>query len=359
MLLLRYTNTMAVTADYIFTQAAESGASDVHLHVGAPIIFRINKKLIHASDDILTPEHMLELTRTILGNEYDRFLQEKELDTSYSVPGSVRLRINAQYSLGHPGIVARIIVREIPKIEDVGLEWVVEDLQFLREGLVLFTGPTGAGKSTSMAALLNAIRSQRAVHVITLEDPIEFEFHQTDSGLIRQRQYGEDFYNFPDAMRRILRQDPDIVMLGEMRDLETIAAALTLAETGHLVLGTLHTPNAMQTIDRIIDVFPPHQQGQIRSQLSLSLKMIIAQRLVPKVRGGLVAMREVLVNTVAVANTIRENRLPELVSVMQMGGNAGMVTFEKDAKRLFEAKEIDEETFEQSLGFIKAISGRA
>ena len=180
----------------------------------------------------------------------------------------------------------------------------------------------------------------------------------SDSGLIRQRQYGEDFYDFPDAMRRILRQDPDIVMVGEMRDLETISAALTLAETGHLVIATLHTPSALQTIDRIIDVFPPHQQPQIRSQLSLSLKMIIAQRLVPSVDGGLVPLREVLKNTVAVANTIREARVQELVSVMQMSGEQGMVTFAQAADALLAEGVIDEEIYQESLGVINALQNK-
>jgi twitching motility protein PilT len=349
---------MALSADVIFTQAAKEGASDVHLQVGAPVTFRIHKELLPVSADLLMPEHMNDLIRSILGSQYERFIHDKELDASYQVPNGVRLRINAHYSLGHPGIVARIIPENVPTLESIGLDWIVDRLHNLHEGLLLFTGPTGAGKSTSMAGVINYIRQNRSVHVITLEDPIEFHFEQMDQGLIRQSEYGEDFYNLPDAMRRILRQDPDIVMVGEMRDLETISAALTLAETGHLVIATLHTPNALQTIDRIIDVFPPHQQPQIRSQLSLTLKMIVAQRLVPGIEHGLVAMREVLVNTVAAANTIREGRTQELLSVMQMSGENGMITFDKAAEALLKNKQITMETYEETIGFIRAISGK-
>lgn len=349
---------MALSADTIFTQAAEQKASDVHLQVGAPVTFRIHKQLVSVSEDVLTAAHMDEIIRRVLGSQYEDFTKSKELDTSYEVAGGIRLRINVHYSLGNPGLVARIIPNNVPTLEEIGLEWLAERLEFFHEGLLLFTGPTGAGKSTSMAAVINRIRAERSVHVITLEDPIEFQFAQTEKGLIRQREYGEDFYNLPDAMRRILRQDPDIVMVGEMRDLETISAALTLSETGHLVIGTLHTPNALQTVDRIIDVFPPHQQPQIRSQLSLTLKMIVAQRLLPASAGGLVAMREVLINTVAVANTVREGRTQELMSVMQMSGETGMITFEKEAERLYKEQQIAEDTYESAVGFIKAINGK-
>jgi twitching motility protein PilT len=191
------------------------------------------------------------------------------------------------------------------------------------------------------------------VHIITLEDPVEFLFDRGGSGLVRQRQFGEDFTSFGEALRRVLRQDPDVVMVGEMRDLETIRTTLTLAETGHLVIATLHTPNAAQTIGRIIDVFPPHQQNQVRSQLSLSLKAVVAQRLVPAKTGKLVPLREVLVNTKAVANVIRENRVHELASILQMGGEDGMFSFDKEAKRLLESGVISEETYNQTLGVIR------
>lgn len=349
---------MAFNPDTIFTKALEQGASDVHFQVGSPIVFRIDKKLHHVSDDLITPELMEQICKKIMGDQYERFTEEKELDCSYSIPGTMRLRVNGHYTMGHPGVVARLINDEIPSLEELRLDFLADSLDQLTDGLLLFTGPTGAGKSTSMSAVINGIRAIKPVHIVTLEDPIEYEFKPTESGLIRQRQFGEDFYNFPDAMRRILRQDPDIVMVGEMRDLETISAALTLAETGHLVIATLHTPSALQTVDRIIDVFPPHQQPQIRSQLSLSLKMIIAQRLLPKTGGGLVPLREVLINTVAVANTIREGRVQELVSVMQMSGEQGMVTFKQAAESLYKEGVIEKDIYEESLGVIKALQNK-
>jgi twitching motility protein PilT len=198
---------------------------------------------------------------------------------------------------------------------------------------VLFTGPTGSGKSTSLASILSELTKSEPLNVITLEDPIEFEL-PSGKGLVQQRELGSDFQTFPDGLKHVLRQDPDVVMVGEMRDLETIALALTLAETGHLVLATLHTPNAAQTIDRIVDVFPPHQQMQVRLQLSLSLKAVVAQRLLPKKGGGRVANREILLQNPAVSNIIRENRLAELNSVLQTSQSEGMVTFDKDLKRL-------------------------
>lgn len=349
---------MSFNPDSIFTAAAQKGASDVHLQVGSPVVFRIHKALHHMSNDAVTPELMAEICQSIMGKDYDRFVQDRELDCSYTTASGLRLRINGHFSLGKPGLVARLINQQVPSLHDLRMDFIEGDLPYLSDGLLLFTGPTGAGKSTAMSAVIEAIRGLKPVHILTLEDPIEYEFPPQDTGLIRQRQFGEDFHSFPEAMRRILRQDPDIVMVGEMRDLETISAALTLAETGHLVIATLHTPSALQTIDRIIDVFPPHQQPQIRSQLSLSLKMIVAQRLIPKIGGGLVALREVLKNTVAVANTIREGRVQELVSVMQMSGEQGMVTFNQAAEELFAEGLIDKETYAESLGVIKALQNK-
>ncbi len=218
-----------------------------------------------------------------------------------------------------------------------------------RGGVIWFTSLSGAGKSTSLASLIQYIDSQRAANIVTLEDPIEFLFPK-GKGLITQRQLGEDFLSFAGALRSVLRQDPDIVMVGELRDPETIAAALTLAETGHLIFATLHTPNTVQSIDRIIDVFPPHQQAQVRSQLSMSLRTVIAQRLLPAVKGGRIAQREILVNTPACSNIIRENRMQELQSVLQTGSETGMVSFEKDAKRLYKEGVISKEVWEWAVG---------
>ncbi|MDA1208894.1 MAG: PilT/PilU family type 4a pilus ATPase [bacterium] len=284
--------------------------------------------------------------RSVLGTEQSKkFKEQKEIDSSYEVKDGTRLRINCHFERGYQGLVARTIPQDIPTLEEIGLGEVAEELCNLSNGLVLFTGPTGSGKSTSLAAMIQHISTQRPAHIVTLEDPIEFVFPK-GQGVIRQRQFGQDFHSFADALKHVLRQDPDIVMVGEMRDLETIAAALTLAETGHLIFGTLHTPSAVQTIDRIVDVFPPHQQNQIRTQLSLSLKGIIAQRLIPCEHGGRIAQREILINNTAVANIIRDNRIQELKSAIQTGVGEGMCTFERDAKRLYKAGDIDKETYQ-------------
>lgn len=345
---------MAINPDNIFQKAFEMNASDVHVAEGNPIIFRIDGKLVPASTGKASEADVTSIVRTVIGDTmFDRFLAERELDVSYSVNDNLRLRVNCHFERGFPGLVARLIPTDVPTLKDVELEEFGNTFCELREGLILFTGPTGAGKSTSMAAMLDKIITEKTVHVITLEDPVEFMFDRSGSGLVRQRQFGEDFTSFGEALRRVLRQDPDVVMVGEMRDLETIRTTLTLAETGHLVFATLHTPNAAQTIGRIIDVFPPHQQNQIRAQLSLSLKVIVAQRLVEKTDGKLAPLREILVNTKAVANVIRENRVHELASVMQMGAQDGMVSFDKDAKRLLEAGIINEESYRHALGIIE------
>jgi twitching motility protein PilT len=336
---------MSSIADTIFTKAEKAGASDVHIVVGSPIIFRINGELERQGKVKSTVAKVDQFIKAVLGPaQYKKFKENKEIDASYSTSAGVRLRINCHFERGNMGLVARIIPTEIPSLEEIGLDN-IEYLCDYEEGLILFTGPTGAGKTTSLASMVQHIAEHRGGHIVTLEDPIEFTFH-SDKGLIRQRQYGSDFDSFPEALKRILRQDPDIIMIGEMRDLETISAALTMAETGHLVFATLHTPNAVQTVDRIVDVFPPHQQSQIRTQLSLSLKAIIAQRLVPCNHGGRIAHREVLINNAAVSNIIRDGRTQELTSVIQTGRDAGMCTFGKHAKELYKSDDIDKETYE-------------
>ena len=331
--------------DAIFNKAADMGASDVHIAVGSPLLFRIDGELESQSKTKNSSAKVIQFIKGVLGAAaYKQFETEREIDASYSTKNGVRLRVNCHFERGNPGLVARIIPTVIPTLEDIGLG----DLQSLCEytqGLILFTGPTGAGKSTSLASMVQHISQHKGGHIVTLEDPIEFIF-ESEQALIRQRQFGSDFLYFPEALKRVLRQDPDIIMVGEMRDLETIAAALTMAETGHLVFATLHTPNAVQTIDRIVDVFPPHQQSQIRTQLSLSLRAVIAQRLVPCAKGGRVAQREVLINTPAVANIIRDGRAQELGSVIQTGKDTGMCTFDKSAKQLYKDGLIDKETYE-------------
>ncbi len=333
------------TAITVFEKAAELKASDVHIGVGFPVLFRINGELIPQTKQAITAEQAEGFAKSILGDHWKRFDETREADCSMGLSDGTRLRINCLFERGTVSIVARIVPNTIPTPEELGLVDLTQRFLTEKQGLVLFTGPTGAGKSTSLASILEAIRKQKALNVITLEDPIEFVF-PTQQGIMRQREYGQDFHSFPEALKHVLRQDPEIVLVGEMRDAETIAAALTLAETGHLIFATLHTPNAIQTIDRIIDVFPPHQQSQIRSQLSLSLKAVVAQRLVPKVGGGRVAVREVLINTPAVGNIIRESRAQELMSVLQTGESVGMITFEKAAKKMLKDGLISQETYD-------------
>lgn len=341
---------MASTPTSIFSKAVEAGASDVHVAVGSPLLFRIDGVLTPQTKSTVTESDADKFVKAVLGEaNYKRLKEAREVDAAYALPDGTRLRVNCHYERGHLGLVARVIPTVIPTLEELSLETVAQSFIDKKEGLVLFTGPTGTGKSTSLAAIVNYINQNRAASIVTLEDPIEFLFPHGQS-VIRQRQFGQDFLSFAEALKRVLRQDPDIVMVGEMRDPETIAAALTLAETGHLILATLHTPNALQTVDRIVDIFPPHQQQQIRSQLSLSLKTVVAQRLLPKVDGGRIVQREVLINTPASANIIRDNRLPELKSVLQTGDELGMISFEKDAKRLYKAGLISKETYEWAIG---------
>ncbi len=326
-----YTGQMAPN---LWKLAIEKKASDLHILCGHPPILRIDGSLEKLEGTLQTPAQVKDLMMEFLDEaQYKRFLAERDLDCSHTLEDGSRFRINCHMVGGTPAFVARLIPGRIPTAKELLLPDVVMDICRDQEGLVLFTGPTGSGKSTSMAAIINEINAELPLNIITLEDPVEFRF-ESKKAIVRQRELGSDFLTFPDGLKHVLRQDPDIVMVGEMRDLDSIALALTLAETGHLVLATLHTPNTVQTIDRIVDVFPPHQQNQVRLQLSMSLKAVIAQRLLPRKGGGRIANREILVRTPAVANIIREHRLSELESVIQTGGGEGMVTFEKDLKRM-------------------------
>ncbi len=336
-------------SDTIFQKGVEAGASDVHITVGSPLLFRIDGELLPQTENDITPADAEKFVKATLQDfSFKRLQENREVDVSYQLPNGVRLRVNCHFERGFHGLVARVIPTDIPTLEEIGLENIIPRFTQHREGLILFTGPTGMGKSTSLASMIQYINDTKAESIVTLEDPIEFLFPR-GKGLIRQRQLGQDFLSFAEALKRVLRQDPNIVMVGEMRDPETFSAALTLAETGHLILGTLHTPNTIQAIDRMIDVFPPYQQPQIRSQLSMSLKAIVAQRLLPRIGGGRTAHREILINTQAASNTIRDNRLAELKSVLQTGTELGMVSFEKDAKRLYKENIISKEVYEAAL----------
>ncbi len=332
--------------DSIFKQAVERQASDIHLTVGHSPIFRIDGDLVNMDNaKRLTPKDLEALIFGITTEKQkNTLLQERGLDMSYEIEDVSRFRVNCFWERDNLCLAARIIAATIPSLEDLLMPKVVFDFMRLKQGLVLVTGPTGCGKSTSLAAMINLVNQERRAHVVTLEDPIEFVY-PADSGksLIVQRQHGTDMLSFNKALKHVLRQDPNVILVGEMRDLETIAATITLAETGHLVLATLHTHNAAQTVDRIIDVFPPYQQSQVRLQLSLFLKGIISQQLLQKINGGRIASREILVNTPAVANLIRENKIPQIKTVIQTSADEGMVTMDQDLKRLYEDGYITKE----------------
>lgn len=331
----------------IFQQAADKNASDVHIIVGKPPILRIDGELKMVKNlPEVTPQSAEELVFGILDPaQKEKFLEKKELDTSFETDDGTRFRINCHFEKNNVGLVARLIPVKIPSMQEVGMPNIVYDLTRKNQGLVLLTGPTGCGKSTSLAAMINLINLERSAHIITLEDPIEFIFQPIKS-IIKQRQIGTDALSFESALKHVLRQDPNVIMVGEMRDLETIATTLTLAETGHLVFATLHTNNAAQTVDRIIDVFPPYQQNQIRTQLSMVLSGVIAQQLLPRIDGGRVAAREILINTPAISNLIRESKIAQIKSIIQTSADKEMRTMDQALEKLYKEKMVSKEVAE-------------
>jgi twitching motility protein PilT len=327
----------------IFQSAVASKASDVHLVVNMPPMLRVDGELLDLDAKALTAKEIETLSFSLISKEEkDRFLACKELDFGYEMNDKTRFRINLFYEKNNVGMVARVISNEIPTLESVSTPEIIYELLNLNQGLILVTGPTGCGKSTTLAAMINYINQKRRANIITLEDPIEYVF-KLDKSVIVQRQLGSDMVNFSEALKHALRQDPNVIMVGEMRDLETIATTITLAETGHLVLATLHTYSASQTIDRIIDIFPPHQQNQVRMQLSTTLAGIISQRLIPRKQGGRVAAREIMINIPAVSNLIRENKIAQLRTVIETNSKKGMVSMDQDLKRLFGENIISKE----------------
>jgi twitching motility protein PilT len=302
------------------------GASDLHITVGTVPKFRIDGELVPAAEERVVPEVSQKLAYSIL-NEQQRkqFEDNNELDFSFGIANLSRFRGNIFLQRGVVALSIRSIPFEIRSFEDLGLPSVVEELAARPTGLVLVTGGTGSGKSTTLAAMVDKINRERAVHIVTIEDPIEF-VHRHKKAIINQRQLHSDTNSFPQALKSVLRQDPDVILVGEMRDMETIEAALTIAETGHLCFGTLHTNSAAQTINRIIDVFPSAQQTQIRTQLSFVLEGVVSQILLPKVGGGRVMAAEILVLTPALRAIIRDDKIQQIGSVMQTGAKFGMQT---------------------------------
>ncbi|MDQ7829121.1 MAG: type IV pilus twitching motility protein PilT [Armatimonadota bacterium] len=318
----------------------ERQASDLHLKVKTRPMLRINGALVPAEE--YPPFEVGELQALIESmltpEQRDAFREERELDFAYSVPGLSRFRVNIFIQRGAPGAAIRVIPMKVPTLEELGLPEVLRRFAELPRGLVLVTGPTGSGKSTTLAALINHINHTRTAHIVTIEDPIEYLHHDVKS-VINQREVGSDTHSFGHALRRVLRQDPDVILIGEMRDLETIATAITAAETGHLVFATLHTQSASQAVERIVDVFPPHQQTQVRMQLSLSLEGVVSQTLLPRLDGrGRVAACEVLVMTPAVRNLIREGKTFQLPSAIQSGAREGMQSLNQALRQLVERR---------------------
>lgn len=338
-----------IRIEILLEEVIKKKASDLHLQVGLAPMLRIDGSLVAVSGmPLLTEEQVESLVFAILDDEQKQILlKDKEFDFSFAFGDLGRFRVNAFHERGNIASALRLIPNEILTTEQLGLPKVVQKFAEYPRGLVLVTGPTGSGKSTTLAALVDKINSERSTHIVTIEDPIEFT-HKSKKSVIVQREVHYDTYSFSAALRSSLRQDPDVVLIGEMRDLETIAAAITIAETGHLVFATLHTNSAAQSIDRMIDVFPPHQQPQIRAQLSNILMGICAQRLVPTIGGGRVAAAEILVATPAVRNIIREGKSHQLDAVIQTGAEHGMQSMDKTLVGLIHAGSI---TYDEARNF--------
>jgi twitching motility protein PilT len=323
--------------DDILRLSLEMRASDIHLSAGLPPTVRVDGKLAQMHFDIAKPREIQRLIYDILTSEQiAKFERTKELDFSYGVHKIGRFRFNVYRQRGSVGCAMRAIPHEIPSMEQLRLPAIARDLTHMHSGLILVTGPTGSGKSTTIAAMIDMINSERPVHIMTMEDPVEY-LHSHKKAMVNQREIGFDSDSFANAIRAVLREDPDVILVGEMRDKETIAAALTLAETGHLVFGTLHTRSAPSTVDRIVDVFPPDQQDQIKVQLSTSLQAVLSQQLLPRLGGGRCSAIEVMIATAAVRNLIREGKTYQINSMIETGSQHGMQPMDKVLAELHRA----------------------
>jgi twitching motility protein PilT len=334
----------AVSFDFaeLLMEVLHRRASDLHVTAGQHPVIRVRGRLVQLEEyPVLTPTATREVVYSILTNDQRQRLEtDWQLDFAYAIPNLARFRVNAYYQRQAIGAAFRLIPQELPNIDDLGLPAVLHDFARRPRGMVLVTGPTGSGKSTTLAGIIDEINSTREEHILTIEDPIEF-LHRHKKCLVNQREIGSDAQSFATALKAALRQDPDVILVGEMRDLETIHTALTAAETGHLVFATLHTQDTPQTIDRIIDVFPPEQQQQVRVQLSVALQGIITQQLLPTLDGsGRIAACEVLVPTPAIRNLIREGKTHQIYSSLQTGSNQGMQTMDTALAQLVRSGQI-------------------
>jgi len=333
----------------VLTRMTEERASDVHLTPGYPPAMRLRGKIVGLEEyGNLMPQQTRDTVYSLLNDDQrKRFESQKQLDLAYAVPGVARFRVNCFFQRGSISAAFRRIPHQVPQLDELGLPKVLEDMTHKPRGLVLVTGPTGSGKSTTLAAMLDIINAEREEHILTIEDPIEF-LHGHKRCIVNQREIGADAEDFATALRAALREDPDVILVGEMRDLETMSTALTAAETGHLVFATLHTQSTAQTVDRIIDIFPAQQQAQVRMQLSIGLQGIITQQLLPTADGaGRVVACEVLVPTPAVRNLIREGKTHQIYSAIQTSGSLGMQTMDAHLAQLVRTSRISRKLAEQ------------
>ncbi|MGG1593721.1 type IV pilus twitching motility protein PilT [Terribacillus saccharophilus] len=326
---------MKETFDELLITAMKMKASDIHMTVAVPPVFRVHGVLRRHQSENLTPDDTEQMAKAILSEKlWERFKEVGEVDLSYSIPGVSRFRINVYHQRGCVSLAVRVVPRNVPTLEDLDLPNVLKILSGKPQGLLLVTGPTGSGKSTTLAAMIHHMNTSMQRHIITLEDPIEY-LHKHNQCIIDQREVGLDTDNFANGLRACLRQDPDVILVGELRDLETISTAITAAETGHLVLATLHTSSASQTIDRIVDVFPAEQQPQIRIQLASVLTAVLSQRLVRRADGqGRKALTELLISTSAIKNLIRNGKMHQIPSVMQTSRDQGMHTMDMSIRKM-------------------------
>ncbi len=333
----------------VLRRMVEARASDVHLTPGVPPCIREKGKIAHMDGfPVLSSQETRDVVFSILNEDQrKRFENNKQLDFAYAIPNVARFRVNCFFQRGSVSAAFRLVPQEIPHLDSLGVPQILRELTQKPRGFVLVTGPTGSGKSTTLAAMLDVINSEKPDHILTIEDPIEF-LHEHKKSIVNQREVGADAPDFALGLRAALREDPDVILVGEMRDLETMATALTAAETGHLVFATLHTQSTSQTVDRIIDVFPPQQQGQVRSQLSIALQGIVTQQLLPTLDGmGRTVACEVLVPTPAVRNLIREGKTHQIYAALQTSGAVGMQTMDADLVRLVREGKISRSLAEQ------------